>query len=54
MRSTAAIVLGEVVSIIIIIVFGRYNCILASCYKCNNVRTARADDSASELCQDND
>ena len=50
MRSTAAIVLGEVVSI----VFGRYNCILASCYKCNNVRTARADDSASELCQDND
>ena len=35
------------------IVFG-YICIGASCYNCNNIRAARTNASASELCADND
>ena len=37
-------------------VFGAscYNCTGTSCYNCNNVRAARTNDSASEVCADND
>ena len=34
--------------------FNCTNCIGASCYNCNNARTAHTDGSASELCADKD